>query len=327
MASRTIYTRTYSNSSAGRLVSGKAPEGDTLSDTALLEQFSKHADRRNREPTALVSGSRRIVDSLARAFDKHYSDDESPADIWIAFIEVPPTRNEDVTRIHSAKTLAEKCEHPEPNKFSHEVVFEWAIPEEWVVHKVSLQTLTNRGLQARLFQHPSAEARGYTARELQQQDPWEIGVTLGLFARKFGARAPVNWISHQLFHDCVRAKILYDDMVRLKYAHGHFEIVDSQFFFELDDGIDTSLCDWWFLDDDFLLDCEDFGEWRDMTEDRMTWDLNEFWETWHKVDYDGTIKELSAEETLLYDKAKNKLLVEHERKRAAIEAKAVEIGL
>ncbi len=48
---------------------------------------------------------------------------------------------------------------------------------------------------------------------------------------------------------------------------------------------------------------------------------------WHDVDYDGTIKELSAKEKLSYDEEKNKLLVEHEKKRAAIEAEAVKIGL
>jgi hypothetical protein len=59
----------------------------------------------------------------------------------------------------------------------------------------------------------------------------------------------------------------------------------------------------------------------------MTWDLIEFWDTWHDADCDGTIKELSAEEKLSYDEAKDKLLVEHEKKRAAIEAEAVKIGL
>ncbi len=191
-----------------------------------------------------------------------------------------------------------------------------------------MQTLMKRGLQERRFLQPStAEVRRYTARELQQQGPWEIGVTLGFFARKFGARAPLNWISRQLFHDCVRVKIVDDDVVRLNYAHGHTEIVDFKYFCELDDGIDTSLCDWWLSDIDFFLDCEEFKEWRDVMEDSMTWNLIEFWETWHDVDCDGTVKELSAKEKLLYDKEKKKLLVEHEKKRADIEAEAVKIGL
>jgi len=328
MANRTIYTRAYSKSSVGQFVSAKAPKGDPLSYTALLEEFRNHANKWNREPTALVSGSDRIVDTLKRAFDKHYEDGESSAEIWIAFIEVPPTMNETATRIHSAKELAEKCELPEPNLFSHEVVFEWAIPKKYVLHEVSLQTLIKRKLQEHHFLQPStAEVRRYTARELQRHGPWEIGVTLGFFAQIFGARAPLNWVSHQLFHDCVRAKIVDDDVVRLNYAHGHTEIVDFQFFCDLDDGIDTSLCDWWLSDIDFFLDYEEFKEWREVTEDSMTWDLIEFWETWHDVDYDGTIKELSAKEKLSHDEAKNKLFVEHEKKRAAIEAEAVKIGL
>ena len=115
MANRTIYTRAYS---------AKAPKGDPLSYTALLKEFRNHANKWNREPTALVSGSDRIIDTLKRAFDKHYEDCESSAEIWIAFIEIPPTIHKNAARIHSAKELAEKSELPEPNLFSHEVVFE-----------------------------------------------------------------------------------------------------------------------------------------------------------------------------------------------------------
>ena len=333
MANRTIYTRAYSKSSVGRFVSAKGPKGDPLSSTALIEEFRNHAKKRNRKPTALVSASDRIVDTLKRAFDKHYGPGESSAEIWIAFIEVPPTINETATRIHSAKELAGKCKLPEPNSFYHEVVFEWAIPEKYVLHEVSLQTLMERELQEHCFLQPSTletstlEVQRYTAGELQRHGPWEIGVTLGFFARKFGARAPLNWVSHQLFHDCVPAEIMDDDVVRLKYAHGHTEIVDFQFFCDLNDGIDTSLCDWWLSDVDLFLDYEEFKEWREVTEDSMTWDLVEFWETWHDVDYDGTIEELSAKERLSYDEEKNKLLIGHEKKRVAIEAEAINIGL
>lgn len=328
MANRTIYTRAYSKSSAGRFVCAKAPKGDPLSYTALLEEFQNHANQDNREPTALVSGSDRIVDTLKRAFDKHYKKGESSAEIWITFIEIPPTINDTATRIHSAKELAKKSKHPKPNLFSHEVLFEWAIPEKYVLHEVSLQTLIRRGLQEHCLLQPStAEVRYYIERELQRYGPWEIGVTLGFFARKFGAKAPLDWVSHQLFHDCIWAKTVDDDddVIRLNYEHGHTEIVDSQFFCDLDDGIDTSLCDWWLSDIDFFLDYEEFKEWREVTEDSITWDLIEFWETWHDVDYDGTIAELSAKEKLSYDE-KNKLLIEHEKK-AAIEAEAIKIGL
>jgi hypothetical protein len=67
-----------------------------------------------------------------------------------------------------------------------------------------------------------------------------------------------------------------DDMVRLNYAHGHTEIFDFKYFRDLDDGIDTSLCDWCLSDIHFYLDCEEFKEWRDVMEDSMTWNLIEF---------------------------------------------------
>lgn len=329
----TIYTRAYSKSSAGQLVSAKGPQGNPLSDTALVEEFLLHADEWNRVPTALVSGSDRIVDTLKRAFNKHFGDKhrdgELAADIWIAFIKVPPIMDRDTTRIHSAKELAEKCGNPDYQKFSHEFVFEWAIPEKYVLHKVSLQTLIERGLQERHFLQPmsTVEVRRYIAKKLQQQSPWEIGLALGCFARTFGARAPLDWISHQLFHDCVHAKILNEDVVRLNYAYGYTKIVDFQFFCDLDDGINTALYDWWLSDIDLLLDHEEFKEWRDVMEDGMTWNLIEFWETWHDVDGDGAVGELSPKEKLLYDKEKKRLLIEHEKKKADIEAEAVKIGL
>jgi hypothetical protein len=165
MANRTIYTLTYSTNSARQLVSGKGSKGDPSTDIALLYEFQNHANLENSNPTALVSCSDRIVDTLKRAFDKHYQNREPSADIWIAFIEVLPNIN---ARIHSAKNLAEKCTVWEPDKFSHEVVFEWAIPEKSVVHEVSLQTLMKRDLERQFFLHPStADVRSYTARGFQ----------------------------------------------------------------------------------------------------------------------------------------------------------------
>jgi hypothetical protein len=328
MDNRVVYTRVYSESSAGQLASGKAPKGDPLSKTALLDEFRNHANKSNRKPTALVSGSNRIVDTLRRALEKHYKDKESSEDIWIAFMEVPPTINEIGTPVHSAKELAEICGLQEPNRFSHEVVFEWAIPNKYVVHKVSLHTLMKRGFQEHWFLRQSTrEVRQYISGELEHHAPWDIGITLGFFARSFGARAPLAWISYQLFYDCIRAKILDNDVVRLRYAHGHAEMVDFQYFCDLDDGIDTCLHDWWLTDIDNFTEYEEFKEQRDVIEDSMICDLVEFWETWHYVNCDGSIEELSAKGKSIYNKAKNKLMVEHEEKRASVEAEAVDIGL
>ncbi|CAG8982554.1 hypothetical protein HYALB_00002336 [Hymenoscyphus albidus] len=328
MSEGKIYTRAYSKSSAGKLVSAKTPKGDPLSDTALLEEFRNHAKIRNQEPTALVSGSDRIVDTLKRAFEKH-KDGERSADIWIVFIAEPQTINETATRIHSAKELAEKCQLEEPKRFSHEVLFEWAIPEEYVLHQVSLHTLIERGLQGSWFSQPTTvEVRRYIAEKLQQQSPWEIGVTLGCFARKFGARSPLNWISHQLFFDCVWMEEVDNEVLSLNYANGHIEINDSQqYSYDLEDGIDTSLHEWWLSDVDIFLSYQEFEELRDVTEDSIVWDQIDFFETWHHVHCNGIFNELSVREQLAYDEEKNKLWAKIEKQRADIETEAVRIGL
>lgn len=76
MAHLRIYTRASSKSSARRLVAAKAAKGNPLSDTVLVEEFQNHAKKWNRESTALVLGSDRIVNTLKRAFDIHYKDGE-----------------------------------------------------------------------------------------------------------------------------------------------------------------------------------------------------------------------------------------------------------
>jgi hypothetical protein len=54
----------------------------------------------------------------------------------------------------------------------------------------------------------------------------------------------------------------------------------------------------WLSEIDVYLDNEEFEEWRDAREDSMTWDLIEYWETWHDVNCDGTIEEIFEEERL-----------------------------
>ena len=330
MAKREIYTRAYSKSSVGRLISGKGPRGSPLSSAALLVEFQNHANIRNREPTALVSASYRIVDTVKRAIEKHVVNGESKEEIWIAFIEVlPPAMNETAARIHPAKELARKCRFLEPNLHSHEVVFEWSIPEKYVLHEVSLETLLKRGLQPHCFLQPSTEeastegARRYIASKLQGPQGWDIGLSLGFFARDFGARAPLEWISYQLFYDCVRTKVVREDMVELYYAHGYTDSVDLEFFCDLEDGMHTSLYLWWLADSEFQGDYAEFDEWRAVTEDSMTEDLIEFWQTWHGCAYDErtTVEELSAEEKSSFDKVKTTFWLSIRRRRRLLKQK------
>ena len=336
MANRKIYTRVYSKGSAGQLVAAKTPKGDPLSRTDLRDEFRKHANRYNREPTALVSVSDRIVDTVKRAFEKHCEDGESPADIFVAFIEIPAAIHDEPAQVHAARLLAEECRLPESRLFSHEIIFEWAIPERYVLHTVSLQILMDRGLRWERF-FPSgpelqplstARLRCCISRDLQHAGRgWEVGVYLGCFARNFGARAPLDWISHQLFYDCVWTRIVDDDVVRLNYADKYSETVNFDFFCKLNEGIGAVLYDWWLADIDFFLDYKEFKEWQDVMEDGIVWDLIEFWETWHDVGCNEPAREIFEKEKLLCDEARDKLLAKHEKIRATVEAKAVMLGL
>lgn len=262
MNNRTIYTRAYSSTTNRQLISGKGSRGSPLSRKALLNEFGRHANIRNRISTALVSVSDRIVDTLHRAVEKYDKYCESPAKIWIAFIEVPSSAD---IRIHSAKELKEQCGSEEPGLCSHEFVFEWAIPEQYVRHRVSLQTLIYRGLPERHFRDCfTSETRCSIAREFAQyRSSWEIGVYLGLFAQRFGARAPLVWIAHRLYYDCVRPIVVTEDVVRLDYQHLPTETVDFMFFRQLDDGIEDSLYDWWLTDTRFVEEYEEFMKWRE----------------------------------------------------------------
>lgn len=292
-----IYTRAYSPSSAGQLISSKGTGGGPLRDADLVEEFQNHAVMWNREPTALVSVSKRIIDTVKRALEKHFRNDESPADIWIAFIEVPDDSNhENPIRIHPARKLAEKCGIPDPHLFRHEAVIEWAIPEQCVLHQVSLETLMDRQLlvEGCLLQNAlksegfSTEGlRGCVAKALQRgiRDPWGIGVSLASFAKKFGARAPLEWVARQLFDDYVRDMQSQAD-VEFFYANR------TTFLVEMDNGIDTALIDWWMADFDFFQAYKVYKEWKSERENVM-----------------------------------KRLLAYHERIRASIEAEADRIGL
>ena len=340
MAGSTTYTRAYSTSSHRQLVSGKGPAGIPLSHRALHRQFQRHAKKSNRVPTALVSVSGRIVDTVKRACDLHWIDGELPANVWITSIEVPLNENRLPIRIHSAKRLAERCNIEQPNRLKHEFVFEWAIPDEYVIHEVSLQTLFDRGLIQEWFDQPSTlHVRCCIAAQLEGQCAWEFGVTLGLIAKLFGARAPVDWIAHRVLDDCVKSKILCDDYVELRYpveAEDEFDemiivedsvVVDLEFLQGWYDGIDDTLIHDWLADLDFFQRFAQFEQWRDDMEDDMMWQSYELWAFWHEAGECGTAEDLSLEDCPPFEEQKEILSARHEILWAEIEAEAVKIGL
>lgn len=50
---------------------------------------------------------------------------------------------------HHIEDLAQK--HSNPIQFRNEYLFEWEIPEEYIIHKVSVQTLLERRLNIKCY--------------------------------------------------------------------------------------------------------------------------------------------------------------------------------
>lgn len=127
----------------GGLVARRAFPADNPPDLTrpeLLVNFRNHSILNNREPTALVSTSSRIIDTIARAFRIIWENKRlGPDDVSIAIIESPehaggqPPRTQHTPPVvHHAQALAEECGHESANLFKYEWIFEWQIPIQHV---------------------------------------------------------------------------------------------------------------------------------------------------------------------------------------------------
>ncbi|KAF2676369.1 hypothetical protein K458DRAFT_410580 [Lentithecium fluviatile CBS 122367] len=209
------FYRCYSKSSAGGLISGKGRRHGRLSGTDLYSEFVNHVRLRTMEPTALISASNRLIDTLRRAFSKLYDDEESPNQIWITFIHVPDV---DKHVYHHAEGLAKKWNCPNSRRLRYKYIFEWEIPEKYLIHKVSVETLIERGFDMKEYLFDGALPSTSTLREevatrilKPLNGGYHIGLNLGLLARRFGARAPVRQIALQLHQDYSHVRIIDDD--------------------------------------------------------------------------------------------------------------------
>ncbi|PHH88517.1 hypothetical protein CDD83_7439 [Cordyceps sp. RAO-2017] len=324
-------TRCYSHSSAGELSSGQGPAGLPLTHEQLLSEFARHCIRGNRRPTCLVSASDRMLDTVQRAFNKHYEEGESPDEISIVFIQIPADRIE-YTKLHAAPELARQCGHDEPGKFKHEYLFEWAIPQEYVVHTVTLQTLRDRGLASELDEFRCTEQgilppvsilkKAMAEHYLRDnQDYWDIGVALGYLARNFGAKAPVHWIANQIFLDLVYYPpwVDCDGDFRsgvIKYPDETTESFSHDVFYLLEDGITKALDDWWLFTNDFVSAVEDYNDWCDRSLDRLNDKWLSFDELWTGYEHTAAYRDARAELDLM-----------EERLDAEIEEEGIKAGL
>ncbi|KJK73710.1 hypothetical protein H634G_11010 [Metarhizium anisopliae BRIP 53293] len=314
----------------GALRSGLGVTGPKLSRRLLLKNFSRHRISRKVQrfvpeyATALASASDRILDTLARSLHKHYVDGVPAEEIHIIFIQISESQRSGLP-VHSARELAEELQVDEPYRFHHEYVFEWAIPDECVVHTVTLKTLLNRGLSMEKFllhgQFPTTRELSQAMAEdfFRDADAWEVGLQLGFFGRYFGANAPTNWIVNQLYWDMV-VKVGYvlgePEYVRVRYPDGEEDHLDRHFLAHMKDGMDTCLIDWWLLDVDFVLAVREFEDWKDLQEELLLDSQIDFYLDWEENHHHAD-----------FVRAKKRLEEREMRLMASIESESIRVGL
>ncbi|CAG7974393.1 unnamed protein product [Penicillium olsonii] len=306
-----IFYRCYSEESAGGLTCGLRRVGSRLSETDLSTHFERHRVQGNRNPTALVSVSDRPIEALHRAFVKHYNYGEDPSTISIVIISVP-----DTTAIekpyHHAQKLADGA-----IEFKHEYIFEWQIPQQYVEHIVSVETILSRGIDLREYlDHGDNGSRlpnlsTFMARlsgGISRHDGYGFGRHVARIARCFGARAPVQEIALRILEDCP----------------GYFNILtvepDTRYFYWVDLGIEEEMFDSWLGNSTFLLRRRDFEERSKHMRDNVEW----MWVD-HNLDfYQDSELGISSHYA---DEARQRLEKYEENIEIEIEEEAVAIGL
>ncbi|KAL1591740.1 hypothetical protein SLS60_011739 [Paraconiothyrium brasiliense] len=318
------FSRAHSDSSAGGLISGKGRRHGRFLGPDLYSEFVNHMRLRSMKPTALISVSNRLIDTLRRAFSKFYEDEEDPNQIWITFIHVPDV---DKHVYHHAEGLAKKWNCPNPSRLRYEYIFEWEIPEKYLIHKVSVQTLIERGFGMEEYLLDDALPltsilRKEVAKRLLQPSVggYEIGLTLGLLARCFGARAPIRQIALQLLQDCSHVRFIDHDVQMVSASYWDREVMHLDFghFRDIEDGIDTALYDWWLADPDFVYAYKEHCAWAIQIEE----DLEREWDFWHEAKFDDDNIDVEKNE-----RKKQQLQIKQYQADTRIEDAAIRLGL
>ncbi len=321
------FYRCFSNDSAGGLVSGKGRSLGQLSHDSLWTEFNNHAILRARVPTALVSVSSRVIDTIQRAFNKHYNDRVSPDQIWIVFIHVLDV---DSHVYHHGENLAQRWGLSKPEMLRYEYFFEWEISEQYVLHKVSVRMLLQRGFH--LDEYRVGQALPST-REFREEfakknlhpryGGYGIGLSLGGLARHFGARAPVRQIALQLQQDCCFERFVDPEHHSMNVSYwddssGIFKL-DFSHFREIEDGINTALFDWWLADSQFVTAYQNHC----VRASRLKEDIKRQWDVWYAA--------TSANNTTGYagddETARRALDIALSEADAQIELEAIRLGL
>jgi hypothetical protein len=148
-----------------------------------------------------VSTTSNFLRALHIAYQKIY-DGENTQDIKIAFLT---SRTDTQTRIYSAKNFATESgsSEEEVRLFENEYVFLWKVPEDNVIHVVSMNLVIQRGFALPEIHTdqpvPSlSNLRKAVVDQTDQLTPFGRGYLCGSAACMFGIRAPVHEIAFQM---------------------------------------------------------------------------------------------------------------------------------
>ncbi|KAB8232610.1 uncharacterized protein BDW43DRAFT_311995 [Aspergillus alliaceus] len=317
------FYRCFSKRSAGALKCGQNRVGPPLLKPELLLQFERHSILENQKPTALVSVGDRLIEALHHAFVKYYNRHERAGDIWIAIISNSAGGNETSPYHHAEKLAHELGKSPKDSrKFKHEYVFEWEIPDQYVEHMVSVETLLDRGLNLDSYLEGDhlPDLRGFRSSMIDMflgDDGLCVGRELGRMARCFGARAPVKEIANSILTDCPICISFDGETQYVEWTTTYesdtdaytFAYIDFEYFYWISQGITEALFDLWLADAFFLGKYIVHVEWaNDLTaEMEILWELysdNRHYEGWAAVDSDciaDDARELEMRECEIHD--------------------------
>ena len=180
----------------------------------LHGEFEQHRQWKLKQPTALVSTTSNFLRALHVAYSKAHKGEDLDQ-ITIAFIAID---GPSPARIHNARDLAGKSTSDgELENHSNEYLFEWRIPDNCVIHTVTLGLVHRREFD--LKPCSPAESRFPNLSNLRTRiaertaalAPFDRGYQYGLAACDFGIRAPVEELAKQMSRWAVKGKYSYLD--------------------------------------------------------------------------------------------------------------------
>ncbi|KAG9922342.1 hypothetical protein KCV05_g9144, partial [Aureobasidium melanogenum] len=192
-------TKSASDSRSGKVRRGVRPHDFTQAE--LLQEFQQHRNLYSRTPTAFVSTTSNFLRALHIAYKKMWLGEDKRG-IMIAFFTNRPDAQ---TKIYPAQDFAIESgsSEEEVKNFENEYIFHWEVPDDNVIHIISMDLVIRRGFAlpgtrtGQLF--PSlSELRSAMKDYGDQLSPFERGYLCGTAACMFGIRAPIYDIAYDM---------------------------------------------------------------------------------------------------------------------------------